>query len=53
MEEERGDLIRRALNLEGATTKEIAAWLAISSRKVNSWRTKIEKKNGPNSTSPT
>ena len=53
MEEERGDLIRRALNLEGATTKEIAAWLAISSRKVNFWRTKIEKTNEPGTASTT
>lgn len=53
VEEERGDLIRRALNLEGATTKEIAAWLAISSRKVNSWRTKIEKTNEPGTASTT
>lgn len=42
----RQELIREALALEGATTKEVATWLGVSSRKVNSWRTQLEEEHG-------
>lgn len=42
----RQELIREALALEGATTKEVATWLGVSSRKVNSWRTQLEEEQG-------
>lgn len=38
VEQERVRLVREALALEGASTKEIAQWLGLSSRKVNSLR---------------
>ena len=46
IEEEQHELIREALGLEGATTREIATWLGVSSRKVNSWRTQLEEDQG-------
>ena len=42
----RQELIREALALEGATTKEVATWLGVSSRKVNLWRTQLEEEQG-------
>ena len=46
IEEEQHELIREALGLEGATTREIATWMGVSSRKVNSWRTQLEENQG-------
>ena len=46
IEEGRQELIREALNLEGATTREVATWLGVSSRKVNSWRAQLEEDQG-------
>lgn len=46
IEKGRQDLIREALDLEGATTREIATWLGVSSRKVNSWRAQREENQG-------
>ena len=42
----RQELIREALGLEGATTREVATWLGVSSRKVNSWRAQLEEDQG-------
>lgn len=53
IEEEQHELIRDALGLEGATTREIATWMGVSSRRVNSWRTQLEENQGqekPNGT---
>lgn len=41
VEAERDALKREALGLEGATTREIAEWLAVSSRRVNRWRDEL------------
>lgn len=46
IEEGRQELIREALGLEGATTREVATWLGVSSRKVNSWRAQLEEDQG-------
>lgn len=46
IEQGRQDLIREALSLEGATTKEVATWLGVSSRTVNSWRAQLEESQG-------
>lgn len=42
----RQELIREALGLEGATTREIATWLGVSNRKVNLWRAQLEEDQG-------
>ena len=46
IEQGRQDVIREALSLEGATTKEVATWLGVSSRTVNSWRAQLEESQG-------
>lgn len=43
----REGLKREALGLEGATTREIAQWLAVSSRRVNRWRDELAADDGP------
>lgn len=42
----RQELIREALGLEGATTREVATWLGVSNRKVNLWRAQLEEDQG-------
>ena len=44
IEQGRQELIREVLGLEGATTREVATWLGVSSRKVNSWRAQLEER---------